>query len=296
MPSAFHLISLPMTREEDTLEAALAALADVEPGEAVFFSEALAWTAEGSGVAFARLVRAARERDVNLVATLNLGGELLEDLPGRAPDARHHALVVFTRHGDVHAPQAKALPDAIERREDGDAAPVEPYPRANLIRIDMAEQLIEVRFLLGADLALLGDHAPAAWACDVLVSLARFPLGAEEQARRALADARQAGLCSTTIQINGHHAGADGATAAVKIEEAGDHGRVIAAKARWPQPRTLARRLYRYTARQVSRDREPAPAVERMAARAERSGRIPVLRPLKAPKITLGVYPITIVM
>src|SRR5688572_23100255 len=68
MASAFHLISLPVGSEEMTLQAALDTLADVEPGESVFFSEAVAWTAAGSGVAFARLVKAARQRNVNLLA------------------------------------------------------------------------------------------------------------------------------------------------------------------------------------------------------------------------------------
>ena len=296
MPSAFHLIGLPVVREDETLEAALAALTDVEPGESVFFSESVAWTAEGSGVAYTRLVRAAREKDVNLVATMNLGGELIEDLPGRAPDARYHAAVIFTRHGDVHVPQAKSLPDAVEIAggPGDDAAPVAPYPRSNRIRLDMVEQLIEVRILIGADIALLADHTPADWSCDVLISLARLPLGSEDKVRKTLAEVRNVGLASTTIQINGSYVRPSGEPIVVKTEEAGDHGRIIAAAKRWPKADSLSRRLYRWKGRR--RDVEPAAILSRLADDEDRKGRIPINRPLRAPKITLGIYPITIVL
>jgi hypothetical protein len=296
MPSAFHLIGLPVVREDQTLEAALDSLTDVEPGEAVFFSEAIAWTAEGSGVAYTRLVRAARQRDVNLVATLNLGGELIEDLPGRAPDARYHSVVIFTRHGDVHVPQAKSLPDAIELAggPGDDAAPVAPYPRSNTVRLDMAEQLIVVRFLVGADIALLADHSPEDWSCDVLVSLARLPLGAEDKVRKTLTEARNVGLASTTIQINGTLTRSTGEPVVVKVEEAGDHGRVIKAKSSWPKADSLSRRLYRWKSKR--RDVDPVAILERLADDEERKGRIPINRPVRGPRIVLGRYPITIVL
>ena len=86
MASAFHLVALPFGSEEVVLAAAEVAILEVEPGETIFFSEALAWTAAGSGVAYMRMVKQARTRDVNIVATLNMGGELTEDLPGFQED------------------------------------------------------------------------------------------------------------------------------------------------------------------------------------------------------------------
>ncbi len=295
MPAAFHLIALPVASEAATLQAALDALTEVEPGEAVFYSETLAWSADGAGVAYARMVRAAREREVNLFATLSLGGELLEDLPGRGPGARHHAMVVFTRHGDVHVPQAKCLPDAVELAgaPAAETPPVLPYGRTNLVRLDMEEQLIEVRFLIGADIALLADHPPAALSCDVLVSLARLPHGADTQVRATLADARATGLCATTVQVNGIFARGD-RPVCVKVEEAVDHGRVIAARPRWPTPARLERRLYRYGGRR--RDADGATAIDRLDRDPKRAGRIPTCRPPRAAKIVLGRYPITIVL
>lgn len=297
MASAFHLIALPVSSEEATLQAALDSLADVEPGEAVFFSEAIAWTSDGSGVAYTRLVRAARQKDVNLVATLNLGGELAEDLPGHDPSQRYHAVVMFTRHGHVHVPQAKCLPDAAERSGslDDEGLVIAPYMRSNLIRLDMDEQLIEIRFLVGADIALITDHPPAAFSCDVLFSLARMPLHADDRIRETLADARAAGLSSTTVQINGTLArlGKRPGTICKKVEEAADSGRAIAARPRWPNAAKLQKRLYRNTARR--RDHEPAAAISKLERDPKRKGRIPVFRPPRAPKVGLGVYPVTIV-
>jgi hypothetical protein len=296
MAAAFHLIALPVQNEESTLQAAMDALTDVEPGEAVFYSEAVAWTAEGSGTAFMRLVKAARQKHVNLVASLNIGGELAEDLPGRDPRHRYHALVVFTRHGHVHVPQAKCLPDAFERSgvPGDEAGGLSAYTRSNLIRLDMDEQLIEVRFVLGADLALLHDHGPAPQACDVLFSMARMPSEADERMREQLADARAAGLCSTTVQLNGIFARNTRESICKKVEEAKDNGRAITAKARWPHLARMQRRWQRYAMRKKSID--PSTAIERMNKDPKRAGRIPVLRAPRAKKVTLGVYPITIVL
>jgi hypothetical protein len=295
MASAFHLISLPVASEEVTLQAALDTLAEVEPGESVFFSEAVAWTAAGSGLAFARLLKAARQRNVNLLATLNLGGELILDLPGHRPGKRYHAAVIFTRHGHVHVPQAKCFPDALERAggPDQDALPVSGYPRSNLVRLDMDEQLIEVRFLLGADAAMLTDHTPVVLACDVLFSVARLPSGADELLRQTLADARSSGLTSTTVQINGTLV-TSGTAVCKKVEEAADNGRAIAPKRRWPDAARFQRRFYRYAARR--RDKDPASALVRLDKEPARKGRIPLVRPPRAKKIEPGIYPITIVL
>ncbi len=296
MASAFHLIALPTRTEEQTLQAALDALTDVEPGEAVFYSEAVAWTAQGSGAAFVRLVKAARQKNVNLIASLNLGGELAEDLPGRDPLARYHALVIFTRHGHVHVPQAKCFPDAFERAgaPGDDVGPVSPYTRSNLIRLDMDEQLIEVRFLLGADLALVLDRPPTAWTCDVLFSMARMPTGADEAMRETLADARKAGLCSTTVQINGTLSRNAREAICAKVEEARDNGRSIAAKPRWPRPAAMQKRFWRYASRR--RESEPWQAIAELDRDAKRAGRVPLYRAPRAAKIDPGLYPVIVAL
>lgn len=297
MASAFHLTALPFGNEERTLAAALLALHEVDPGETIFFSEAVAWSAEGSGVAYANLVRAARKHDVNIIATLNLGGELTEDLPGKKPDCRHHALVVFTRHSHVHVPQAKILPDAFEQRPglEQEALPVVGYPRSNLVRFDIDEQIVEMRFFIGSDIAVITDHTPRALSCDVLVAPARLPQGAEDKLRLSLTDAREAGVASTALVINGFASGPKSEPICVKLEDAADNGKAVTAKARWGSPAKLQRRLYRYTAGRRGH-RSELDELERVAKDEKRKGRIPVTRALRAAKVALGIYPVLIAM
>ena len=297
MASAFHLVSLPVGSEEQTLEAALDALDELETGETVFFSEAVAWTAAHSGLAYARLVRAAGQKNVNIVATLNLGGELAEDLPGRKPDERHHALVVFTRHSHVHVPQAKIYPDFYEQRGGPveEALPVRPYGRSNLVRFDMDEQIVDVRFFIGADLAVLTDHAPRDFACDVIVAPARLPHGAEQKAKSLLADAREAGVASTALCINGHAERGPDDPICDLLEDASDAGRAMAARADWPSAERLKRRFYRY-AQPKRAGKELLWELDRLEKDPKRLGRIPLCRPLRAPPVELGLYPITIAM
>jgi hypothetical protein len=296
MASAFHLIALPTRSEEAAITGALDALVDVEPGESVFYSEAVAWTAEGSGVAFMKLVKAARQKNINLIGSLNLGGELTEDLPGHDPARRYHALVVFTRHGHVHVPQAKCFPEAFERAgvPGDEAGPISPYSRSNLVRLDMDEQLIEVRFMLGADLHLIGDGGPGHFSCDVMFSMARMPSGADEAMRETLADARKYGLCSTTVQLNGILEKNARESICKKIEEARDLGRSIRAKPRWPQLAKMQKRYYRYGLKRGQS--EPAAAIEKLARDKKRKDRIPLCRPPRDKKIAAGLYPVTIVL
>jgi len=111
-------------------------LDDVDEGETVFFPEYLAWTPAGSGRAFARLIALAQARNINIVTSLNIGTDLHEDLPGRDPDARYNALVIFTRHGVVNVPEAKVTPRSYERNdaEEDQGIGVAPYDRINRLR------------------------------------------------------------------------------------------------------------------------------------------------------------------
>lgn len=297
MASAFHLVSLPVGNEDQTLEAALLALDEAEPGETVFFSEAVAWTAARSGVAYARLVRAAREHDVNLVATMNLGGELCEDLPGHVSGQRYHALVVFTRHSHVHVPQAKIAPDALELKGGlaEEALPVVPYGRTNLVRFDLDEQIVEMRFFIGADVAVLTEHAPSDLACDVIVAPARLPSGAELKLKQSLADAREAGVSSTSLVINGHATRAHGGPICDKLEDAADSGRAVTPKHAWPARATLTRRLWRYNPPR-KRGKELLWELDRLEHDEKRRGRIPIYRAARAKPVELGIYPILIAM
>ena len=94
---SFHLIPLELGSEPEMLSRALAALDEVEPGETAFLPEYLAWTPHGAGVAFAKLVSYSRHHHINVVTTLDLGHELVTDLPGANLERHYNAVAIFTR-------------------------------------------------------------------------------------------------------------------------------------------------------------------------------------------------------
>src|SRR5258706_7088009 len=134
---SFHLIALQLGGEHEMLDRALEALENVEPGETAFLPEYLAWTPHGSGRAFARLIGLAQAQDINIVTTLNLAGDLVEDLPGNRAGERYNAIAVFTRHGVAHVPQAKIATQSYETDAaiEGAGIGVSAYDRTNRIQL-----------------------------------------------------------------------------------------------------------------------------------------------------------------
>jgi hypothetical protein len=290
---SFHLIPLQLGSEAQLLERALAALEPVEPGETAFLPEYLAWTPTGSGVAFSKLLSLSRRRGINVVTTLNLGNELVPDLPGNDPLLRYNALVVFTRHGAVHVPQAKALPHSFETDDalGGPGIDVSGYARLNTVKLDVDEELVTARFVVGSDVALLGRFTPRALACDLIVVMGNFAFGAERHASRMLGLALRAGVARTAMHVNAFHQPRDQKQQplAVRVEEVLDATRAKKPLGSWPHPRALRSGFYVYPDKQV-RD------FASMCKLRGRRGRIAVPRSRWDTEIALGHYPITIVL
>lgn len=286
----FHLIALQLGSEAEMLERAVAALADVEPGETAFLPEYVAWTPRGSGRAFAQLVALAQARDINIVTSLNVGPDLHEDLPGRRPDARYNALVVFTRHGDVHVPQAKVTPQSFEMdtSPDGPDIGVAPYDRINRVRLDWQDTLVEARFLICSDVAAVLQLTPAELACDLLVVVGNFAYGAERAASRLLERAIEAGVAKTTFHVNAFHAPARAGQQplAIKVEEVLDATERTKLAAAWPNPRVLRNAFHVY-------DDDEARDFVTMC-NLPRRGRVAIPRSRWKPPLLAGEYPVTI--
>jgi hypothetical protein len=286
----FHLIALQLGSEEQMLERAVSAIDDVEPGETVFFPEYLAWTPRGSGRAFARLIALAQARNINIVTSLNVGPDLHEDLPGRDPEARYNALVIFTRHGVVHVPQAKVTPQSFEM-DAGDGGPgiaVTPYDRINRVRLDWQDTLVETRFLICSDVAAFLQFSPAELACDLLVVVGNFAYGAERAASRLLERAIEAGVATTTFHINAFHTPSTSAKRplALKVEEVLDATTRAEVPAAWPNPRAMRSGFHVY-------DDDEAHDFVSMC-NLPRRGRVAIPRSRWKPALTLGEYPITV--
>ncbi len=290
MIADFHLISLQLGSEEQMLERALAALGDVEPGETAFLPEYLAWTPRGSGRAFAQLIALAQARNINIVTSLNVAPDLHEDLPGRDPEARYNALVIFTRHGIVHVPQAKVTPQSFEMdvRPDGPEIGVTPYDRINRVRLDWQDTLVEARFLICSDVAAFLQFSPAQLTCDLLVVGGNFAYGAEQAASRLLGQAIEAGAATTTFHVNAFHAPARPGQQplAIKVEEVLDATKRARPRAAWPKPRSLRSAFHVY-------EDDEAPDFVTMC-NLPRRGRVAIPRSRWQPSLTLGEYPVTV--
>jgi hypothetical protein len=286
----FHLIALQLGTEEQVLERALAALDDVEAGETAFLPEYVAWTPRGSGRAFARLVAVAQKRNINIVTTLNVAPDLHEDLPGRDPEARYNALVIFTRHGVVHVPQAKVTPQSFEMddRGDGPGIGVAPYDRITRVRLDWQDTLIDARFIICSDLAVFMQLTPADLKCDLLVVLGNFAYGAERVASRLLVDALATGAARTTFHVNAFHAPSAPTQQplALKVEEVLDATTRTRAAARWPNPRRLRGSFHVYD------DADAKDFVQ--MCNLPRRGRIAVPKSRWNTPLSLCDYPITV--
>lgn len=290
---SFHLFGLQLGDEPEMLDRAVDALAAVEPGETAFLPEYLAWTAHGSGRAFARLIALAQQQDINIVTSLNLGGDLLEDLPGHQSGLRYNALTVFTRHGVAHVPQAKLSPQSFEMDAhlDGPGIVVAPYTRMNRVRLDMDEALVDARFLICSDLFLFNRFSPAELACDLLVVIGNFAYGAEKVAHRLLGRALEAGVAETAVLVNAHQdpTRPRRQPLALKVEEVLDATRSTRPRRSWPQPRAIRSGFFVY------RDRSAHDFVSMCKLRG-RKGRIAVPASLWETPAELAEYPVTIVL
>jgi|SRR5688572_1324785 len=290
---SFHLLSLQLGDEESLLERAVAALQEVEPGETAFLPEYLAWTPAGSGRAFLQLLRLARELGINIITTLNLGPDLVEDLPGRQVEARYNALVIFTRHGAVHVPQAKITTQSFEmdRALEGPGIHVSPYDRLNRVVLDVDDALLEARFLVCSDVVALHQLAPRTLRADVLVVLGNFAFGAERHASRLLGIALESGVARTAIHVNAYHLPThpEQRALAERVEEVLDATRDRKPPLRWSHPRSLRSAFHIY-------DDEEATDFKSMCALPGRRGRVAVPRSRWGGAIADGRYPITIVL
>lgn len=288
---SFHLIGLQLGSEEEVFARAVEALEAVEPGETAFLSESLAWTPEASGRAYAQLIGLAQERDINIVTTLNLGGELIHDLPGHDPLERYACVAIFTRHGVAHVPQAKCTPQSFELDVDRDEEliGVARYERLNVVTLDLDEELVRARFLACSDVAALARFRPDELACDLLVVLGNFPSGAERAAHRLVGTALAHGVAESAVMVNGFHAPALGRPVlAERLEEVLDAAPARAPAHEWESPRSLRSAFFVYQDDEV-RD------FASLATHPKRRSRIPVAASVWNEPIELGSYPVTVV-
>ena len=282
----FHLVSLEIASDREQLEAALSALDEIGPGETVVFPEGIAATGEGAIEAWKQLCRRAHERSCNVVTSLNLPPELLEDLPGRDPLERYEGVVVFTRFGDVHVPQAKLYTDRFQHDPKVDDYAVASYSRNNVVRLDWDDRVLSARFFLSADLATIERFSPADLECDLFIVLGRFTNGAENAAERMIRRALQEGAARTSFLVNAFDAGLRSTAQKVEAVFDGVHFGQVAKQ--WSSPRAMRGAFVLYDESKVRSWKD--------LSRFSIKRRMPVSKRSWERPVELGQYPVTIML
>ncbi|MDI3298211.1 MAG: hypothetical protein QJR08_03475 [Bacillota bacterium] len=265
-----------MGAEPEVLRQVLARLEalDAPPGACVVLPEYLAYTRDASRRALEALREAAPRLGLNLVTTLNLvPGEAGGRLPGAEAGAAYNTLVVVTRHGELHTPQAKVTVQSFEqRRYDPRFAEigVRPFRRLHRVRLRVTEEgeSFTVLFLVCSDVALplVAVEEVEALRARTVVVPGNFGRGAERAAREVL-QAFLGSLWQESILVNAYQEEQPGRPpVARRVEEVR-----VADGLPAPLPGPFARlRLFRRNA--VIYPDEAAPNFVRMAELTDRDG------------------------
>ncbi len=276
--NAFHLIGLPAGPERQAIDRTVEALDQVRSGETVFLSESAASKPASSAAAFVRLSKIAQQRRINIFTSLNLGGDLAEDLPGHDPALHYNALCIFTRFGMVHVPQAKVAPQAGEMAQSPRNATVAPYDRVNLIRLDLDDHIVTARFLLSSDLMVFDRFSPRELACHLLVVLANFGALEAATAIRLVGYALKRGVATTALVVSGFDPRESEKNAPTEVVI---DAHVEASTAGWNR-RSIRNRFF------IHDDRKPLDA--------NATGHLIVPQSRWRAPIALGQYPVTVVL
>src|SRR5207302_9996305 len=137
-----------------------------------------------------------------------------------------------------------------------------------------------------SDVALMGRFTPRELACDLMIVMGNFALGAEKHASRLLGLALASGTAQTALHVNAYQERRQ--PLAVRVEEVLDATRAKKPAARWPSPASLRSATYVYPDG-MAKD------FVTMCRMPKRRGRIAVPRSRWEAEAALGAAPITIV-
>ena len=170
------------------------------------FPEYAAYTVEGSILAYCILADEAVKRNVTVMTTLNLRNH---NLPNTSPNCNYNTLFIFSRHGEVYAPQAKITPQSFEMQSRHPPyINVLPYNYLNRVELEQNGKIFTALFLICSDLYALRLFGPNELKSDAIICPANFGNGAEGSATEVITYAvqseifRRGFLCNTYQDIS----------------------------------------------------------------------------------------------
>ncbi|WP_204557782.1 hypothetical protein [Bacillus ectoiniformans] len=200
----WYVLSYALSKESAILEDCLDQLYAVPKGGTAILPEYVASTTEGSERAFQKLQEITKERNINVITTLNI---IPQDLPHAEENKNYNTLTIFTKEGKVHTPQAKITPQSFERIQYDEKFPainVADYHYLNKVEIQINGEKKTVLFVICSDMYTLmaGVQDIQQLKADICIIPGNFGNGAEQAVYRTIEKFQQAGIFETVIFSN----------------------------------------------------------------------------------------------
>ncbi|WP_044747571.1 hypothetical protein [Bacillus alveayuensis] len=200
----WYVISYPMGDEDAVLYHCLEELNNVSEKGIAVLPEYVAYTPKQAEKALMKLKETATKRKISIITTLNI---VPVHLPHMKNNSNYNTLVVITKEGKVHTPQAKITPQSFERRQYDEKFPkinVSDYYYLNKVQMKIGNEVKTALFVICSDIytLLAGVKDVQDFKVDYCIVPGNFGNGAEAAVRRVLQRFRSAGIFETTIFSN----------------------------------------------------------------------------------------------
>ena len=186
--------TINMSGEERQLEEMIEQAIAAEKGSVLLFPEYGAYTVEGSQKAYKKLADLAVTQDVSIITSLNLGDK---DLPYSNLEDNYNLVFIFSRFGEIYAPQAKIAPQSFEMGHLSEKAPVinvKAYDYLNKIILDQNGQKYSGFILNCSDISVMWQFDYRTLKSDAVLCLGDFANGAQDVAAGVIDYAVKSGL------------------------------------------------------------------------------------------------------
>jgi len=185
---------ISMSSEKKQLEEMVQHITEAKKGTTLLFPEYGAYTVSGSKEAYKILKKKTKENDVSVITSMNIGHK---NLPCSKPKERFNLNLVFSRNGQVYAPQGKITPQSFEMEQLSKKSPeinVRAYKCLNKATLSQNGEEYTAFFLNCSDLYVMQMFTFNLLKADAIICPANFANGAEDAAAGVIDYAVKAGL------------------------------------------------------------------------------------------------------
>lgn len=200
----WYILSYPMGSEASVLEESLKEIEQLPEGGIAVLPEYIAYTVENSMTALEAIKEVCVRKKVSVITTLNI---IPTDLPHAISSMNYNTLVIVTKEGEVHTPQAKVTPQSFERVQYDPKFPamnVGDYDYFNRVQLEIDGKIESAFFIICSDVygLMAGVEDVSQLKADYCIVPGNFGNGAEQAVYRTLGRFREAGIFKKTIFSN----------------------------------------------------------------------------------------------